>query len=213
MIKAVIFDVGGVLVRTEDHIPRRQLEAQLGLQPGEAEMLVYAGEMGHKAQRGEITSAELWRWIQDRFDFDDAAVESFRRQFWGGDRLNAPLMGLVRRLRPRHQTAIISNAMDDLLDALTIHYPIADAFDLIVGSATEKVMKPAPEIYLRTLERLERAPEEAIFIDDFAHNVAGARTVGMAAIHYTPQLDIAAALAEYGVEIPTGSSSNASTSL
>jgi len=199
MIKAVIWDVGGVLVRTEDRAPRQALEARLGLQPGEAEFLVYNSAMGQKAQRGEITAAALWRWIQARFRFDDGELETFRREFWGGDRLNAPLLGLVQRLRPRHQTAIISNAMDDLHHTLTVVYPMTEAFDLIVGSAYERVMKPSPEIFLRTLARLGRQPAEAIFIDDFAHNVEGARTVGMAAIHYTPDLDVAAALAEYGV--------------
>ncbi len=199
MIRAVIFDVGGVLVRTVDRTPRQALEARLGLQPGEAEYLVYNGEMGQKAQRGEITAAELWRWIQMRFRFDDVEVETFRQEFWGGDRLNTPLLGLVRALRPRYQTAIISNAMDDLLHTLTVAYPMADAFDLIVGSAYERVMKPAPEIFLRTLARLNCQPAEAIFIDDFIHNVDGARAVGMAAIHYTPDLDVAAALAAHGV--------------
>ncbi|MFZ1772004.1 MAG: hypothetical protein WAU00_22525, partial [Caldilinea sp.] len=64
MIKAVIFDVGGVLVRTEDPAPRRRLEEQLGLQPGEAEYLVYNSEMGQQAQRGELAAAELWGWLQ-----------------------------------------------------------------------------------------------------------------------------------------------------
>lgn len=200
-IKAIIFDVGGVLVRTEDRTPRRRLEEQYGLQPGEAEFLVYNSERGQQAQRGEITAAALWGWIQAHFGLDAATLVDFRRQFWGGDRLNAPLLALVRALRPRYQTAIISNAMDDLLPTLTDVYPIADAFDLIVGSATERVMKPAPEIFLRTLARLGREPAEAIFIDDFAHNVAGAQAVGMAAIHYTPDLNVAAALAEHGIAV------------
>lgn len=201
MIQAVIFDVGGVLVRTEDPAPRRQLEIRLGLQPGQAEALVYNSDKGQQAQRGEITAQELWRWLQAHFGLDDAAIAAFRRQFWGGDRLNAPLLALVRSLRPRYQTAIISNAMDDLLPTLTDAYPMVDAFDLIVGSAYEGVMKPAPEIFLRTLTRLGRQPEEAIFIDDFAHNVAGAQAVGMAAIHYYPGLDVAAALAAHGVVV------------
>ena len=54
MIKAIIFDVGGVLVRTEDHAPRRKLEERLGLAPGEAERLVYNSDMGRAAQRGDV---------------------------------------------------------------------------------------------------------------------------------------------------------------
>jgi HAD superfamily hydrolase (TIGR01509 family) len=87
------------------------------------------------------------------------------------------------------------------LPMLTERYRVADAFDLIVGSAYEGILKPAPEIFLRTLERLGRQPEEAIFIDDFAQNVAGARAVGMFAVQYTPDLDVAAALAAHGLNL------------
>ncbi|HRJ45238.1 MAG TPA: HAD-IA family hydrolase, partial [Caldilineaceae bacterium] len=94
---------------------------------------------------------------------------------------------------------IISNFMDDLRRSLSEKYPIADAFDLIVISAEEKVMKPDPVIFQRTIERLGRRPEECVFVDDFAHNVEGARAVGMHAIHYTPQTDMKAELAKLGV--------------
>ena len=40
MIQAIVFDVGGVLLRTEDRQPRRALEERLGLVPGEAEWLL-----------------------------------------------------------------------------------------------------------------------------------------------------------------------------
>lgn len=92
--------------------------------------------------------------------------------------------------------------MDDLNEVVTSRYPMADAFDLIVGSAYEGIMKPDARIFERTLVRLGRQPAEAIFVDDFMHNVEGARAVGMHAIHYTPDLDLAAALAEFGVAIP-----------
>lgn len=199
MIRAVIFDVGGVLVRTEDYSPRRKLEERLGLAPGEAEHLVYNSDMGRAAQHGQVSSAELWRWVQEQFAFDAVELQIFREQFWGGDRLNQPLIDLVHRLRPRYQTAIISNAMDDLNQTLAETYPIANAFDLIVGSAYEGIMKPDAEIFRRTLARLGRLPEETIFVDDFAHNVEGAQAIGMHALHYTPQIDLAAALASYGV--------------
>jgi HAD superfamily hydrolase (TIGR01509 family) len=105
----------------------------------------------------------------------------------------------IRRLRPSYQTAVISNATDGLLDSLTHQHRIADAFDLIVGSAEEKVMKPDPEIYLRTLRRLGRKPQEAVFIDDFAHNIAAAQALGIHTIHFRPGTDVPAELKILGV--------------
>ena len=202
MIRALIFDVGGVLVRTEDAAPRRRAEQRFGLGPGRAEFLVFNSDMGRQAQHGQITAAELWAWVQAQLGVDDATLAAFRTDFFGGDRLNTADVELIRRLRGPYQTAIISNAMDDLTEVVTTRYPMADAFDLIVGSAYEGIMKPDARIFQRTLARLGRQPDEAIFVDDFMHNVEGARAVGMHAVHYTPDLDLAAALAEFGVAIP-----------
>ena len=201
MIKAVIFDVGGVLIRPESREARSNLETRLGLAPGASELLVFNGPTGMQAQRGTITNQALWAAVQQELGLDDAGLAQFRTEFYGGDRLDAELVAFVRRLRPRYQTAIISNAMDDLLEMITHRYPLADAFDLIVGSAERKVMKPAPEIFEWTLAQLGREAHEAVFIDDFAHNVAGARAVGMAAIHYQPGTDLVAELAALGVTV------------
>lgn len=207
MIKAVIFDVGGVLIRTHDHSYRRQWEQQLGLDEGQSEAIVFSGEMGTKAQSGAITTEALWEWIGRRLALDDETLRAFRRDFWAGDALDEELVAYIRSLRPHYQTAIISNATDNLHHALSELFNIADAFDLIVGSAAEKVMKPEPEIFHRTLKRLGRAPGEAVFIDDHPENVAGARSVGMHAIHFREGMDLPAALARLGVE-PTERSSN-----
>lgn len=201
MIKALIFDVGGVLVRTEDRSRRAMLEAELGLPKGQTDETVFNSAMGQAAQRGEITSANLWAWVRADFGLDKQGLGHFRHEFWGGDRVNEELVALIRSLRPRYQTAIISNYMDELRESLTVKYPIIDAFDLVVISAEEKVMKPDPLIFQRTIERLERKAEECVFVDDFAHNVEGARAVGMQAIHYTPKTDIETELARLGVNL------------
>lgn len=199
MIQAVIFDIGGVLVRTASQRSRREWETRLGLAERAAERLVFNSEMGTQAQSGAISDEALWSWVGQQLQLDAATLADFRRDFWAGDELDTALVDFIRRLRPRYQTAVISNATDALHQALAHKFQIADAFDLIVGSATEKVMKPDPEIYRRTLTRLGRAPQETVFIDDFAHNVAAARALGMFAIHFRPDTDVPAALAELGV--------------
>jgi len=199
-IKAVIFDVGGVLIRTMDRAARRDLEERLGLLPGQAEGLVFGGKMGTAAQLGKISSEELWRWLGTQLGLDKAGVIRFREEFFGGDHLDMTLADFIRTLHTAgYQTAIISNAMDDLNYVVTNLYPMADAFDLIVGSAYEGIMKPDAAIFERTLERLGRQPGETIFVDDFAHNIEGARAVGMHGVHFNPGTDIKAEFAVYGV--------------
>lgn len=202
MIKAIIFDVGGVLIRTHDHSPRRRWEQQLGLAEWESEQIVFNSEMGQKAQRGDVTDEALWDWVGQRLNLSTADLAAFRADFWAGDALDTGLVSFIRRLRPAYQTAIISNATDGLHDSLANQHKIADAFDLIVGSAREKVMKPAPEIFQRTLQRLGRRPEEAVFIDDFAHNIQAAQALGWQTIHFRPGTNVPAELEKLGVVPP-----------
>lgn len=201
MIKAVIFDMGGVLVRTTDPTQRAAWEARLGLAPGDAERIVLNSVMGKRAQMGAITTPALWDWVQAEFGLDDATLAAFRHDFWAGDVLDDELVDLIRYLRLNYQTALLSNFMDELHEVITVRHPMADAFDLVVGSAYEKVMKPDAQIYERTLARLDRQPAEAVFIDDAIHNIDGARQVGLAAIHYQAGMDVAAALAALGVQV------------
>ena len=198
MIKAVIFDVGGVLIRTADHSYRREWENRLGLADGESEEIVFNSEMGIKAQKGEISDDALWSWVGQYLKLGDR-LEAFRTSFWRGDRLDTELVTYIRSLRPGYQTAIISNATDGLNRSLSNIFKIADAFDLIVGSAEVKIMKPDPAIYEYTLQGLNRIADECVFIDDFAHNIEAANKLGMATVHFEPGTDVPAELVKLGV--------------
>ena len=199
-IKAIIFDVGGVLVRTADQSGRQKWESQLGLPSGGAEAIVLNSEMGHRAQRGEITTEALWSWVMAHLELGES-LHQFRQDFWGGDVLDQSLVRLIRKLRGRYQLAIISNAMDSLTEML-VEYALLDEFDLIVGSAYEGVMKPDPIIFERTLQRLGVTPPQSVFIDDSPVNIAGAQALGINAILFTPTTDLAGELAGFNVEIP-----------
>ena len=199
LIQAIIFDVGGVLVRTHDHSGRRAWEDRLGLEPGQLEAIVLNSEMGHRAQLGEVTDADLWTWVGERFELG-AELGAFRRDFWRGDVVDRSLVDLAGRLSRRYQTAIISNATDALLESLE-KYQLLPEFDLVVGSAYEGVMKPAPAIFETALIRLGRDAEETIFIDDAPANIAGAQAVGLKTILFTPALDLATELAALGVRV------------
>jgi putative hydrolase of the HAD superfamily len=107
-----------------------------------------------------------------------------RGEFWAGDVLDMHLVDYLRSLRPRYKTGLLSNAWDDLHGVLQHEWHIADAFDGIIISAEVGVAKPDPRIYRLALERLGVAPAEAVFVDDFLHNVEGAHTVGMHAIQF-----------------------------
>ncbi|MEX0788791.1 MAG: HAD family phosphatase [Anaerolineales bacterium] len=183
-IRAVIWDLGGVLVRTEDPAPRRGWETRLGLAPRELARLVFDAEPGRKAALGQLEVAEIWRWVGDHLHLDAAGRDQLRDDFFAGDRADEGLIQAIRRLRPRRKTALLSNAWPNLRSWVEDGWKIADAFDEIVISAEEGVAKPDPEIYLRTLRRLGVSSTQAVMIDDLDRNLDAARALGLHTIHF-----------------------------
>lgn len=182
-IKAIIWDIGGVLVRTEDPTPRAKLAAELGLEREDLVELVFGGEQGTRAQTGELTREDIWDYVRSVLKLQKGAYPDLQERFFGGDILDTELIDFIRALKPGHKTGIISNAWSEL-PAILEEWGILDAFDVVVGSGDEGIMKPDARIFQIALDRLSVAPGEAVFVDDFIENIEGAREVGLQAIHF-----------------------------
>src|SRR5262245_50691225 len=113
MLRALIFDFGGVLVRTEDWSPRQRWETRLGLAERALDAAVFGSEAARRASRGENSVAEVWADVARALQLDAAQLDECRRDFWSGDRLDTELVALIAALRPRYKTAILSNAWSD----------------------------------------------------------------------------------------------------
>ena len=193
-IRAVIWDLGGVLVRTEDQAPRREWEARLGLAAGELARLVFEGDAGRRAAIGQTDGDGVWRWLGEHLRVPQADLPRLRDAFFSGDRVDEGLIDGIRALRPRRRTALITNAWPDLRRWIETEWAIADAFDEILISAEEGVAKPDPEIYLRALRRLEVSSPQALMIDDMERNLVAARALGMQTLRFQSRDQCAADL-------------------
>jgi epoxide hydrolase-like predicted phosphatase len=178
-IHAVIFDIGGVILRTEKQDGRRTWETRLGLKERELSQIVFGSEASARATVGQGTETEVWSSVASLFRLGDKQLEELQHDFWSGDHLDEALVHFIRDLRPRYKTGIITNAWPGARSFLTHKLGIADAFDTIVISAEDGVAKPDPPIYRIALERLGVKFEEAVFVDDVAENVEAARALGM----------------------------------
>ena len=183
-IRAIFFDIGGVLVRTNDRTPRTRLATRLGTTYDALVDLIWGGERGRQAQRGEISAEEQWinacrvlHWPLDR-------MQDLESEFFAGDELDMTLVNYIRSLHTRYRTGIISNALSNVRSAIEQKWDIADAFDALILSAEIGLMKPDPRIFHTALQALGVAPAEAVFVDDVAENVAGAQALGMFAMRF-----------------------------
>jgi epoxide hydrolase-like predicted phosphatase len=185
-IKAVIFDMGGVLVRTENREPRAALGLRFDKTYSEMDGIVFTNKSSGRASRGEITARDHMLHVMRTLGLPetDQAIIEFRAEFFGGDEVDYSMIEEIDALRPKFRTAILSNAWDDLRGLLVERWKIDHAFDNIFISAEMGVTKPDPKIYKMVLEALGLQAEEAVFVDDFIENIEAARVLGMHGIHF-----------------------------
>jgi putative hydrolase of the HAD superfamily len=183
-VRVVIWDLGGVILRTEDRRLRAAWEGRLGLAEGELDRLVFAGEMGRKAALGQAGAEDVWRWVGDRLGLGPAELDQLERDFWQGDQLDAALIQFIRDLRRDRRTALLSNAWPGMRQMIEAEWGIRDCFEQLFISAELGLAKPDPRIFSLTLERLQVTPAQAVFVDDFRENVEAAADLGLQAIQF-----------------------------
>lgn len=186
-IKAVYFDFGGVIVRTEDKKPRTELAARLGLTYDQMHQVVFEGGVDGSAARatlGQISEDEHWRNVLRALNIPESELPQVREAFFAGDRIDWGIVEFLRGLRKRtHKTGLISNAWSGLR-AWMGQQGLTDAFDAMIISAEIAQGKPDPEIFRYALRQFGIQPEEAVFVDDVLANVDAGRGLGMHAIQF-----------------------------
>ena len=78
-------------------------------------------------------------------------------------------------------------------------FPFLQWFEGILVSGEERLIKPDRAIYDLLAQRYRVEPARAVFIDDSAVNVEGARRAGMHAIHFREPSALRRELAALGV--------------
>ncbi len=197
LTRAVILDFGGVLVRNEDLSGRIKWEKRLGLPKGDLARTVFESEVTDRSLVGQATEADVWRHVAATFALNEAQSREIRRDFWAGDRIDSELVSFLRELRPRYQTAILSNAWPGSRDLFTRIFGLGDVVDEMIISAEEGVAKPDARIYHIALGRLGVSATQTVFVDDMAENVQAARALGIRSIHFKSTAQVIATVQEY----------------
>ncbi|MGB7875357.1 MAG: HAD family phosphatase [Anaerolineales bacterium] len=186
-IRAVFFDFGGVIGRTEYQAPRQHLAERLGMEYEDVVKIVFQSPSSDRAGIGKISAEEHWTEVTKRLRRPVSETETIRDEFFAGDVIDREIVEYLRSLRPDYYVGLISNAWPDLRDYI-IEQKFEDAFDHMVISAEVGVMKPEARIYQIALEQAGVSPNEAVFVDDFYENIEGCQEVGMHGIHFqSPQ--------------------------
>lgn len=183
-IKAVVWDMGGVILRTMDMTPRAVLAKRVGMSAAELEKFVFTNETARLAEVGKVAEEAAWKFALDHFGLPKEEMPSFVDDFFGGDRFDLALIEFIKSLKPAHKVGLLSNAWSGARESVTRRLDFLGVFDVVIFSAEVKLAKPDPAIYTLMVKQLGLEPGEVVFIDDIQGNVNGAKAIGMHAIRF-----------------------------
>lgn len=209
-IEGIIFDFGGVIMRTMDRNPRSALANRFNVSVDTIENLVFSSPSAKLAELGKISAHQHWQNVARALEASEEEIPTIRQQFFAGDRMDWNLLDYIQSLRQQYRVALLSNAFDDLRLELTgkssptsaYHISVSDHFldyfDEIIISAEIGIAKPDHRIFQYVSTKLNIPLDKNVFIDDFPMNVEGALMAGMHAIRFENilqfQQDLAALL-------------------
>ncbi len=200
-IEAIAFDFGGVMVPFQGLDSFEQGAASLGLEEEELHEIVWGSPDWQLALVGAITDREFWQRVGPRLGLPSKEIDRFVKDLFRDAAVDPCMVDLVRRLRGRYRTGLVSNASDLLPWLLRERYGLDGVFDVEVISALVGLTKPDARIYGVLLERLGARAERTVFVDDREDNVAAAAALGMQAIRFEGYETVIPALRRCGVRV------------
>jgi FMN phosphatase YigB (HAD superfamily) len=199
MIRNVVFDIGGVLVRLRYQPFIRYLtEAGVDL----VDLPAWLATIDLEAhERGDITGHELLGRVaaSAQRPLDPAELE--RRWLDMFDR-SSEMFDLANGLMGDYRVYLLSNIGDLHWQYLNRLYDFEGLTHGAIASFRVGAIKPSAAIYREAERQFGLEPAATVFIDDLPPNVAGAEACGWAAIHHRDVGTTLRRLRALGVRLP-----------
>jgi epoxide hydrolase-like predicted phosphatase len=177
VVKAVIFDWGGVLIEN----PAKDLigfcAEKLGTDQ-EALAGIFA-EYETEYQSGLISESKLWEKVSQQLGTHIPHYSLWKTAVKAVFKDKLDVLDTVKWLRGKgFKTGFLSNT-EKAAQEYFEEKGYSDYFDAVVFSCSEGIVKPDPKIYWQVLQKLDIRPSEAVFIDDNPYFVKGAVEIGI----------------------------------
>jgi putative hydrolase of the HAD superfamily len=192
MIRAVLFDVGGVLTPSlRSLVVPHILAAGVDVEAMQVALLPMLGtvddsdEPAARWERGEIDLAGFVALTGEAGEHARVVLDPAAPHFLMQDFTYHPgMLELVVDVHTAgYRTAVVSNVVPEWVPAWRQALPRPELFDVIVFSCEVGLRKPNPDIFRHACERLDVDPTEALLLDDFGPMVDAARSIGVTGIH------------------------------
>jgi glucose-1-phosphatase len=186
-IKAVIFDLGNVLIDFDHTIAAKRITEFTDKSPQEIFNLFFDSNITGLFEEGKISPGDFFLEIQKmlglRLSYSQF-LPIWNEIFFLTDD-NKEVYRLAQSLGARYKVALLSNINILHFDYLKANFHIFDAFPNVITSFETRVRKPDPAIYRKALDLLGVPPQNTFYTDDRADLIEKAKGLGIRGFVFT----------------------------
>ena len=197
-IKAVIFDLGNVLVNYDVKRAARHFSEAGGISQIRIWAHFFLSKFEQAYTRGEISTAEFYRAACTVFK-KPVSYKAFKH-YWNDIFWENPGMDkLLGRIKKHYPLYLISNTNYMHFTYIKKHFKLLRHFKKMFPSHEVGARKPDLKIYRRVLKKIGLKPEQTVFIDDMKSFIRGARKVGIHTIRFKNRAQLIKDLRKLGI--------------
>ncbi len=184
MIKAVIFDLGRVIVPFDFTRGYARIETMTGIPAADVPGLIRPTGLVERLESGQIAPRDFVNQLSTLLGLH-CTYEEFC-DIWTSIFLPDTLIpeSLLKGIAARYRLVLLSNTNAIHFEMIRANYPLLRHFHALVLSHEVGAMKPSPLIYERAVQAAGCLPEECFFADDIPEYVAGALRYGIDAVQF-----------------------------
>ena len=184
IIKAVVFDAGGVLVDWETICRKFAAEAGINEVKFFKVFLDFSFDSKTGSDLGYMSADEFFEKCATALDVPSKAKD-WRKRFVPGFKRIEDSYKLLDELKGKFKLALLTNSKVGLWDDWESVGKFKEYFKIIVDSTKVHILKPDPRIFQVLLDRLQLKPQECLFVDDGIKNIEAAKKLGFQTVHFT----------------------------
>ncbi|HSW99960.1 MAG TPA: HAD family phosphatase [Patescibacteria group bacterium] len=182
MIKAVIFDYGGVIIAGGGgNEPTESLAAFLGIPEEEAAKIILS--LWDDYISGRLTEVEYWQRVEEYYGKPITLDTQTMRSTWEDVAPRPEMIAFIKDLKTKDYIVGLLSNIAPTIEATIRAGGGYDLFEPCVLSCRVGYAKPGPEIYQELLKQLPGIqPQEVLFIDDQQRYLDPAHSLGIQTI-------------------------------